>query len=86
MAVHSGVARQAHADEDEALTTDVRQRLRHQFEDIPEEELDVRVRASFARFAAVRIRDYLPVLVEKEVRADLIAARRQPDTHGSGHG
>ncbi|MEE6176253.1 three-helix bundle dimerization domain-containing protein [Mycobacterium sp. 050134] len=56
---------------EEALLEDIGRRLVGQFPRIAPEVVDELIRHEHARFAASRIRDFVPVLVEKNAREQL---------------
>lgn len=51
--------------------------LRHRAGDgLPETELRPAVERSLARFRSARVRDYVPLLVERQVRSELLVLSR----------
>ncbi|MEP7178391.1 MAG: hypothetical protein ABI775_04845 [Pseudonocardiales bacterium] len=56
---------------DQAAIARLVERLARRFPDLPPEEIERLVRATYAEFAGSRIRSFLPTLVERSVRAQL---------------
>lgn len=67
---HPGRAREAEAIEQ------VTARLRTQFPEVPAADIDALVHGRYAELDGSKIRDFVPVLVERGVRSDL--AKRIP--------
>ena len=49
----------------------IAERVAQQFPDLPRQQIAEAVRGHYAQFDASRIRDFIPVLVERAVRDDL---------------
>lgn len=58
------------ADEEQAVA-DVIERLATRFPHLPKERVAEVVTATSAQFASAKVRDFVPVLVEREARAQL---------------
>ena len=65
-------AQQAHRARAEQTAMDsLAERLGLQFPELPSEEITRAIRGQYAEFDNSRVRDFIPVLVERAVRADL---------------
>lgn len=60
----------AHMSE-QLLIAEVQSRLTSKFAQIPPDEIAIAVQAAHGRFEQSRIRDFVPLLVERHVRAQL---------------
>jgi len=60
-----------------ALIDDVRQRLLRKFGDVPHDQISSAVTQAHDRFAHSKVRDFVPLLVERRVRDALSAAERK---------
>lgn len=56
---------------EETAIREVTERLAKRFPDRPAADIDTAVSSQFRRFTDARIRDFIPVLVERAVRDDL---------------
>ena len=63
------VAPAMHADEEKKLLEDIAERLRRRHENIPPRLVEAIVGSAYANFDGVRIRDFVPVLVERKAAA-----------------
>jgi len=54
------------------------QALTTRFPEVPARSITERVRRAHDRFAGAPIRDFVPVLIEREVRVDLVTGVRGP--------
>jgi hypothetical protein len=59
------------AQDEQATVEQILARVRARFPDVPGEEVDRVVRARYADFHEARIRDFVPIFVEREARAAL---------------
>jgi hypothetical protein len=65
-------ARQAHKQRAEREALDkIAERLCTQFPELPAERIVFTIQGRYSEFEGSRIRDFVPVLVERAVRADL---------------
>ena len=55
-------------------------RLRQQFPELPAEAIDNAVDGRYAEFDARPVRDFVPILVERAARADLVSGQRPAST------
>lgn len=63
---------QAHRERAEtAALAKIAERIAGQFPELSAEEIDRAIQARYAEFEGSRIRDFVPVLVERQVRRDL---------------
>jgi hypothetical protein len=74
---HSVDHRAAHkAREDQAAFDHLVERIKTQFPELDQEVVAATVRGEYGKFETSRIRDFVPILVERSVRAKLA-----PTTH-----
>ena len=66
----NGAARTEH-DREETAIREVAARLAKRFPGRPAADIDTAVSSQYQRFSDARIRDFIPVLVERAVRDDL---------------
>ena len=67
-----------------ALIDEVRQRLVRRYSHVPEDQVSVTVAQAHARFAQSRVRDFIPLLVERRAGAELAAAETSPSNVTAG--
>jgi hypothetical protein len=60
---------------EQLLIAEVERRLTSKFDQIPPDEISMAVQNAHERFAQSRIRDFVPLLVERHARAELTKAR-----------
>jgi hypothetical protein len=58
---------------EQAAIREIAQRLMKQFPDVPPEHIEHAIQGRYGRFEGSRIRDFVPVLVERSVRTELAA-------------
>ena len=57
-----------------ASINEVRERLAGKFSHVPEDQISTTVAHAHARFEHSRVRDFIPLLVERRARAELVRA------------
>lgn len=73
MAVDGMVAAPEVTPREQVAIVQVAQRLHERFPTVPEDQIEATVRVQYHRFDDSRIRDFVPIFVERNARADLIA-------------
>ena len=63
---------------EQAALNHIADRLATHFPDLPAETIVHAIQASFDHFAGSRIRDFIPVLVERSTRAELAGRLERP--------
>jgi hypothetical protein len=64
---------------EEARIAQVIERLSDTYPEVPPEQVTATVNAALAHFNAAPLRDYVPLLVERRVRNELITMQRRHD-------
>ena len=59
---------------EQAAVVNMQERLTSRFTDVPPDKIAFAVRSAHARFARSKIRDFVPLLVERRVREQLAIA------------
>jgi hypothetical protein len=58
---------------EEVAIVQVAQRLRERFPSVPQDQIEATVRVQYHRFDGSRIRDFVPIFVERNAREDLLS-------------
>lgn len=56
---------------EEAAIAEVVERLSERFPDAPVSQIDAAVQGAYSHFEGAKVRDFIPVLTEREARANL---------------